>query len=222
MADARIGLEAFNRRLLAMRPEAGEARFVFMEHAFGLPSVKVLPGEFFVWDEDVVVQTVLGSCIAVCLHDPVAKVGGMNHFLLPESQRADPKTGGAPALVESARYGANAMELLINRMMKFGAVRSRLVAKVFGGASVIAGASHLRVGERNVEFVDRYLSTERIPIQARDVLDIHPRRVVFFPSSGKAMVKRLPATSTSEVQRQEAQLRKRTEHTETSGSVELF
>ncbi len=213
-ADA---LAVFTSKLQRMRPEAGEARFVYFEHSFGVPSIKVLPGEFFVWDEDIAIQTVLGSCIAVCLHDAAARVGGMNHFLLPEDGRDQ-----ALVPVESARYGVHAMEMLVNRMMKGGAVRSRLQAKVFGGASVIAGATQLRVGERNVEFVDRYLATERIPVLARDVLDRHARRVVFFPASGKAMVKRLPSTATSEVRDREAELTRRRSAPIQDGTVELF
>ncbi|MGE0311004.1 MAG: chemoreceptor glutamine deamidase CheD [Lautropia sp.] len=212
-----IAMADFTARLQKLRPEAGEARFVYFEHAFGVPSVKVLPGEFFVWNEDIAIQTVLGSCIAVCLHDAVAGIGGMNHFLLPDDGREL-----AVAQADSARYGVHAMELLVNRMMKGGAVRSRLQAKVFGGASVIAGATQLKVGDRNVEFVDHYLATERIPVLARDVLDRHARRVVFFPASGKAMVKRLPSTATSEIRDREADLTKRRTAPMPGGTVELF
>jgi len=126
-------------------------------------------------------MTVLGSCIAACIWDSRAHAGGMNHFMLPDGDNVD---GGG-------RYGSYAMELLINQLFKLGARRESMQAKVFGGAQVIAGFSSLNVGERNTKFVLEYLATERIPVVSQDVLDIHPRKVCFFPATGKALVKRL-------------------------------
>jgi chemotaxis protein CheD len=102
-----------------------------------------------------------------------------------------PDGGGAE---DSGRYGGFAMELLINAMMKYGSARSALEAKVFGGGQVLGGMTSLNVGERNVRFALDYLATERIPIVAKDVLDVHPRKVCFLPHSGKAMVKRLASS----------------------------
>ena len=115
--------------------------------------MKVLPGEYFVDDEDILIMTTLGSCIAACLWDRNAQVGGMNHFMLPEGVG---DSGG--------RYGSYAMELLINEMLKRGATRSTLEAKVFGGGQVISGMNTMNVGERNTSFVLDYLKTERIPV----------------------------------------------------------
>ena len=126
-------------------------------------------------------MTVLGSCIAACIWDGRIRAGGMNHFMLPEGDGAE---GGG-------RYGSYAMELLINHLLKLGARRESMQAKVFGGAQVMAGFSSMNVGERNTKFVLDYLATERIPVVSQDVLDIHPRKVCFFPTSGKALVKRL-------------------------------
>ena len=200
----------------------GEASFVFYDHTFGTEAVKVLPGEYFVWHEDIVIQTVLGSCVAACLCDRGAGIGGMNHFMLPDGND------------DSARYGGYAMELLINELMKRGARRSALEAKVFGGGAVISGMASINIGKQNVEFVQRFLSTEHIPIVSKDVLGVYPRRVAFFPASGKAMVKRLASTNTEMLQKlttgmaepvaqDEAAYRGRvSQRGAAAGSVELF
>lgn len=167
---------------LKARPrKPGEASFFYADHHFQYDAVKVLPGEYYVSNEDLVVMTVLGSCIAACIWDGKARTGGMNHFMLPDGDTAD----------GSGRYGSYAMELLINEMLKLGARRETMQAKVFGGAQVMAGFTTMNVGERNTQFVLDYLSTERIPVVSQDVLDIHPRKVCFFPVTGKALVKRL-------------------------------
>jgi len=168
-------------RLKLMPKSAGEASFFYRDHQFQYEAVKVLPGEYFVAVDDIMIMTVLGSCIAACIWDSRARAGGMNHFMLPEG---DGLEGGG-------RYGSYAMELLINKLLKVGARRESMQAKVFGGAQVMAGLTAMNVGERNTEFVLDYLSTERIPVVSQDVLDIHPRKVCFFPTSGKALVKRL-------------------------------
>ncbi|TCP08905.1 chemoreceptor glutamine deamidase CheD [Caldimonas thermodepolymerans] len=172
-------------RLKARPRKPGEASFFFYDTHFRCEAVKVLPGEYFVHDEDIVILTTLGSCIAACLWDRNLRVGGMNHFMLPDGIGAQ----------DSGRYGSYAMELLINELMKLGATRSSLEAKVFGGGQVISGMNSLNVGQRNTDFVIDYLKTERIPIVSKDVLDIYPRKVCFFPASGKAMVKRLSASN---------------------------
>jgi len=122
-----------------------------------------------------ILTTVLGSCIAACIRDPHAGVGGMNHFLLPEG-------GGADR--DAARFGVNAMELLINGLLKAGAMRNRLEAKLFGGANVIAGLSD--VGSRNARFARKFLGDEAIALVGGDVGGQHPRRIQFWPSSGRA------------------------------------
>ncbi len=130
------------------------------------------------------IMTVLGSCISACIWDGRVRAGGMNHFMLPDGDSAD----------GFGRYGAYAMELLINQMIKIGARRETMQAKVFGGAQVMAGFTSLNVGERNTQFVFDYLSTEHIAVVSQDVLDIHPRKVCFLPVTGKALVKRLAHT----------------------------
>jgi len=198
-------------RLRAKTPSPGEASFFFHETHFKSDAVKVLPGEYYVDDEDLLIMTTLGSCIAACLWDRHARVGGMNHFMLPEG------TG------DSGRYGSYAMELLINELLKRGATRSGLEAKVFGGGAVISGMSSLNVGERNTSFVLNYLKTEHITVVSRDVLDIYPRKVCFLPASGKAMVKRLVPTSSDALLAQDRLAVERAITSSSSGgSVDLF
>ena len=197
---------------LRSRPrKPGEASFFWYEPQFANEAVKVLPGEYFVYHEDILIMTTLGSCIAACLWDRQARIGGMNHFMLPE---------GAG---ESGRYGSFAMELLINEMIKLGATRSTMEAKVFGGGQVISGMNSMNVGERNTSFVLDYLKAERIQVVCKDVLDIYPRKVCFLPASGKAMVKRLAATEGHALRAQERSAAERAVPAATGGgSVDLF
>lgn len=201
------------QELKASPRKPGEASFFFLDHHFQHNAVKVLPGEYFVADESMVIMTVLGSCIAACLWDSRARIGGMNHFMLPDGDSND----------VSGRYGSYAMELLINEMLKRGARRETMQAKIFGGAQVMHNFTTMNVGERNTQFVLSYLQTERIPIVSEDVLDIYPRKVVFFPVTGKAMVKRLAhahpdASVEQEVRGNAVTVAKAT----AGGSVDLF
>jgi chemotaxis protein CheD len=195
-------------QLKAAPRRPGEASFFYYEARFGLDSVKLLPGEWFVHDEDILLATTLGSCIAACLWDRNAHIGGMNHFMLPEGEG------------DSGRYGSFAMELLINELLKRGASRNTLEAKVFGGGQVIGGMTTINVGERNTAFVLEYLRTERIPVVSKDVLDIYPRKVCFLPASGKAMVKRLAPAHPEAIVAQESALAKKAPAA--GGSVDLF
>ncbi|MBW0169904.1 MAG: chemoreceptor glutamine deamidase CheD [Hydrogenophaga sp.] len=178
--------------LKARPPKPGEASFFYHDHHFKHDAVKVLPGEYYVTAEDLMVMTVLGSCIAACIWDPRVRVGGMNHFMLPD--------GGSDT---SGRYGSYAMELLINEMIKLGARREHMQAKVFGGGQVMHTFTTMNVGERNTAFVLDYLQTERIAVISKDVLDIHPRKVCYFPATGKAMVKRLAHSHPETLETQE-------------------
>ena len=198
-------------QLKAQARKPGEASFFFYDAHFQNDAVKILPGEYFVHHEDLLIMTTLGSCIAACLWDRNARIGGMNHFMLPEGNG------------DSGRYGSYAMELLINEMMKRGASRGSMEAKVFGGGQVISGMSTLNVGERNTRFVIDYLKTERIPIMSKDVLDVYPRKVCFLPASGKAMIKRLAPTNTDALVAQDRAAAQRAVPASTGGgSVDLF
>ncbi len=199
-------------RLKAAARKPGEASFFFWDSHFRNDACKVLPGEFFVHDEDILITTTLGSCIAACLWDREKRVGGMNHFLLPD--------GGGNGDV-SGRYGSYAMELLIGEMVKRGATRSTMEAKVFGGGAVLGGMNSINVGERNTAFVMDYLRTERITVVSKDVMDIYPRKVCFLPASGKALVKRLASANADALAAQERAAAARAAP-RAGGSIDLF
>jgi len=185
----------------------------YFDPKFGAHAIKVLPGEYVVTGDDVMLVTLLGSCVSACIRDRLSCIGGMNHFMLPDSECGEG---------DSARYGAYAMEMLINELLKYGAVRDRLEAKVFGGGAVMASLTASNVGERNSEFVKEYLAAERIPMVAQDLGDTCPRRVHFFPASGRVMLKRLPTAQEAEVLAGESLYQRRLRQEPTSGGVELF
>ncbi len=158
---------------------------LYFDRTFDCEAAKILPGEYYYSNKDMVIVTVLGSCVSACIRDRVSGVGGMNHFMLPDGGDADSPVSA------SMRYGTYAMEILINELLTAGAKRENFEAKVFGGGNVLRGFTAINVGERNAKFVKDYLKTEHIRITAEDLIDIHPRKVYFFPRTGKVLVKKL-------------------------------
>ncbi len=158
-------------------------RELYYDSYFGLHAVKIGPGELYASRRNILIVTVLGSCVSACLRDPAARVGGMNHFMLPEH------SGNNTLLSEPARYGAHAMEMLINNLLSMGARRDRLEAKVFGAGRVLTGMSD--VGARNAQFALDYLERERIPVKARDVGGENARKVYLFVETGRVLVKEI-------------------------------
>lgn len=158
----------------------------YFDREFGLSAIKVLPGQYYVTGGDMLLTTVLGSCISACLCDRIAGVGGMNHFMLPDNM--DHAGGKASS---SMRYGAHAMSMLLEELFKAGAQRDRLEAKVFGGGAVLAGMTTLNIGDLNAEFVIRYLRTAQVKVIAQDLRGSLPRRVNYFPQSGRVAVRKL-------------------------------
>jgi chemotaxis protein CheD len=187
----------------------------YFDRHFESEAVKVLPGEYYVTSSNMVLVTVLGSCVSACIRDREKGLGGMNHFMLASS--AD--TSGMSA---SARYGTYAMEILINHLLKLGARRGNLEAKVFGGARVVASLSSSHVGERNSRFVLDYLATEGIAVEGQDLLDVHPRKVYFFPSSGRVLVRKLVRMHNDTLLRREKEYAARLIEAPVSGDIELF
>lgn len=171
----------------------------------------VVQGEFaIVGEPGVVLTTILGSCVATCMWDPIAGVGGMNHFLLP---------GDADASGDSMKYGVNAMELLVNGLLQRGATRAQLRAKLFGGAHVIQNLSD--IGLKNAEFGQKFLQAEGIPCIAQSLGGDRARRVRFWPTTGRAGQMLLDASAP------EAQQAARAKPTpppaaSAAGSIELF
>lgn len=190
---------------------------VYHDNLFQLDAAKLLPGEFYVTPRDMVLVTVLGSCVTACIRDRASGIGGMNHFMLPD---AHPDQDNPASL--SARYGAFAMELLINSLVSLGAQRSLFEAKVFGGGNVLPGVTTLNIGQRNADFAMDFLRTEKIPVVAQDVVGVYPRKVYYFPKSGKVLVKKLRDTHNETIRAREFQYAARLVKEEVAGDVELF
>lgn len=170
--------------------------------------VHIVQGEFRVGGGDLVLSTVLGSCVSACLHDPQARVGGMNHFLLPGDDRNfNPR--------DAERYGVHLMELLVNGLMQLGARRDRLQAKLFGGARVVRGLSD--VGRKNGEFAERFLRYEGIALATHDLGGEKGRRLQFWPASGRARRSFIAAAATISVEHVRQQ-----PAASACGEVELF
>ncbi|MDD2883434.1 MAG: chemoreceptor glutamine deamidase CheD [Dechloromonas sp.] len=187
----------------------------YFDRSFQSEAAKILPGEYFVSDQGMLLVTVLGSCVAACIRDTEAGIGGMNHFMLPDD-------GGRETVTASARYGTYAMEVLINHLLKSGARRNRLEAKVFGGGAVLSSLSSSNVGVRNAEFVLNYLKIEKIPVVAKDLLDAYPRKVYFFSETGRVLVKKLHRVHNDTLFSREQDYKQRLSGSAMEGDVELF
>lgn len=173
-------------------------------------------GDYYVTDQsNEMIITILGSCVAACVHDPVAKVGGMNHFLLPDTGEAALKNAN-----ESTRYGVFAMEQLINGLLKLGAQKSRLEVKVFGGANVINNSS--MIGTKNVAFVREFLRREGLRITSSDLGEDYPRRLRFYPDTGKAMLLKLRRKEDMVVLDEEKRFADALKAKPMEGGIELF
>jgi len=189
---------------------------VYYDRTFDCDAAKILPGEYYFTCKDMVIVTVLGSCVSACIRDRVSGIGGMDHFMLPD--RRDPDS----PVSASMRYGTYAMEVLINDLLKAGARRENLEAKVFGGGNVLRGFIAINVGERNAQFVREYLRAENIRVVAEDLNDIYPRKVYFFPRSGKVLVKKLRQLNNNTLVNREQDYASRLQTSPVAGPVELF
>ncbi len=189
----------------------------YFDKKFGMEAAKILPGEYFATDKDIVLVTVLGSCVAACIRDTRAGVGGMNHFMLPRSER-DP----ANPVSMSARYGTYAMEILINQLIKMGAQRTSMEAKVFGGGNVLRGFTSNNIGESNANFVMEYLHNEGVRVAAEDMLGVHPRKIYYFPRTGKVLVKKIRELHNDTIVERESEYNMRLRNVVVGGDVEMF
>ena len=179
-------------------------------------AAKILPGEFYVTQSDEAVITSLGSCVSACIRDRIYHVGGMNHFMLPEAGGSVALNGGCPS--EAARYGSFAMEQLINEILKAGGRRENLEVKLVGGGRVLANMT-TDIGGKNIRFVQEYLRNEGFEVAGEDLGGTWPRRVVYFPATGKVRVKKLRG---QEVLSQERAYQDRISHQHIEGDIELF
>lgn len=190
-------------------------------------AAKILPGEYYVTTEREVITTVLGSCVSACVRDPVFGIGGMNHFMLP-SGRADASDSWNATMGASARYGNVAMEHLITDIQKFGGVRENLEVKITGGGRILANMTD--VGRRNIQFVREYIRIEGLRLLGEEVGDIYPRKVVYWPLTGRVQVKKLRSMHNNTLVEREQQYMKEIEQPapapaedfSESGDIELF
>lgn len=203
---------------MAQIPDEHVGTNFYFDRNFDSEAVKLLPGEYFVTNKDMMLVTVLGSCVAACIRDHRSGIGGMNHFMLPDA-------GGDSnnPLNASARYGTYAMEILINQLLKLGAQRSNLEAKVFGGGNVIESMTVTNIGQRNADFVLNFLKMEKIKVVAQDLVDIFPRKVYFFPKSSRVMVKKLRNIRNTEISVRESAYKQALDKVNVGGGeIELF
>jgi len=181
---------------------------------------KILPGEYYVTGHEEVITTVLGSCVSACIRDPDTGFGGMNHFMLPGNEAKNlGKWGGEDCL--ATRYGIAAMENLINDLLKQGARKSRLELKLFGGGKILDMGIN-NVGGRNVEFAKEFAQTEGLVPLAEDLGGPYPRKVNYFPKTGKVMVRRLRSIQKKAVLDQDKRYESILNKKEIPGDIELF
>lgn len=187
----------------------------YWDPAINIVVAKILPGEFYVTNKEEGITTVLGSCISACVRDTEARVGGMNHFMLPankEDKLAD--------LSAANRYGNYAMEALINEVLKNGGKRKNLEVKVVGGGRILEKMTN--IGKMNIDFVRKYIEDESLALVGEDVGDIYPRKVIYLPYSGKVKVKRLRSLHTNTILERENNYLRSIETKDVGGEVELF
>ncbi len=191
---------------------------LYFDRTFDCEAAKISPGEFYYTDKNMLIVTVLGSCISACIRDNVSGIGGMNHFMLPDSASADRDS----PVSESMRYGTYAMEVLINQLLRNGARRENLEAKIFGGGNVLKSFTTTNVGERNAAFVKRFLKEERIRITGEDLLDVFPRKVYYFPKTGKVLVKKLKELNNFTLVKREEAYASKLKTNDVGGEIDLF
>ncbi len=200
-------------------PGAGptDARRRYLDQGIGATVIQVLQGDCYVSAApDEVLTTVLGSCVSACVRDPVARCGGMNHFLLPAGRERPVEDIAAASL----RYGSFAMEQLINTVMASGGHRERLEIKVFGGANVMRGMT--AIGHRNADFVEEFLRSEGFEVAAQHLRGIWPRKIQFFPHSGQVRMRELKDGSATGLIGREVREGPRVAANPAGGTIELF
>jgi chemotaxis protein CheD len=191
----------------------------YWEGDTGRWTVKLLPGECYATRNDEAITTVLGSCISACIRDPGTGLGGMNHFMLAEQLQGSRERPGS-GFSQINRYGCFAMESLINHLMRHGAQRDRLEIKVFGGGRILKSTTD--IGARNIAFIHSWARTEGMRLVAHDLGGVQPRKLVYFPASGLARVRKLPAIESRSIADRELYYLKHLIEEPEEGQVEIF
>ena len=182
-------------------------------------AAKLLPGEYYVTLRGEMICTVLGSCVSACVRDRITGIGGMNHFMLP-LDRSRGESVWADASSAATRYGNIAMERLINDLLKAGAKRANLEFKLFGGGKVLATMTD--VGAGNIAFVRNYMLAEGFAVAGEDLGDVYPRKVHFYPETGRVRVKKLLSTRNDTIFARERTYLQQVSTAPQTGDVELF
>jgi len=183
-------------------------------------SAKLLPGEYYVTYEDEMITTVLGSCVSACIRDSISGVGGMNHFMLPETSKTKLASRDESVIGTALRYGNYAMEHLINTILQNGGKRKNLEVKLFGGGKIIATLGD--VGSRNIAFVMDYVDMEALKLVSHDLGDIYPRKVNYFPKTGKVRMKKIKDLHNETIIMREKQYGSQIKDIEIESDIELF
>jgi len=182
-------------------------------------AAKLLPGEYYVTKDDELITTVLGSCISACIRDPIAGIGGMNHFMLPETTESRLQQGAEAVVGNATRYGNYAMEHLINTILSEGGKRKNLEVKLFGGGKIIPTMSD--VGLKNIEFVLEYVDAEALKLLGQDLGDIYPRKVNFYPKTGRVRMKKIQDLHNDTLVMRETNYRKSIKDVPVESEVEI-
>ncbi len=191
----------------------------YWDNVHEVDAAKILPGEFYVTREHELVSTVLGSCVSACIRDVSLGVGGMNHFMLPIEKGAK----NADTNSESARYGNHAMEMLINAILKAGGLKKNLEVKLFGGGRVLASMTKIDVGQQNIDFIQNYVELEKLMVATEDLGDIFPRKVLYFPQTGRVLMKKLRKVHNETLEKREKRYQEQLRQEKIdSGDIELF
>jgi len=181
---------------------------------------KILPGEYYVSSHDEILVTVVGSCVSACIRDSVIGIGGMNHFMLPTQVVVSGGSSWERTQVNAAtRYGSYAMEHLINEILKHGGTRDNLEVKLFGGGRIMANMGN--IGQQNIDFVKNYVKTESLNLLAEDLGDIYPRKILFYPTTGRVRVKKLRAMEQTVLERENT-YRRNLEKQPIENDIDLF
>ena len=191
----------------------------YWDHRLQTIAAKILPGEYYVTLSNELITTVLGSCVSACIRDSVLGIGGMNHFLLPLSN-GEAWSTDMQVVSLASRYGNYAMEHMINDILKQGGRRKNLEVKIFGGSKIINSMTD--VGNSNIRFVRNYLQVESLAILAEDVGGTNPRKVMYFPDTGKVMVKRIKELHNDTILKRESAYIESLDDNVSAGDIDLF
>ena len=205
LPQALPGFEAINR---------------YWDNKHDIYAAKIVQGEYYVTTHDEIITTVLGSCVSACIRDQKFGIGGMNHFMLPIESKYKSSAWRDSPVDTAARYGNVAMERLINVILSHGGRRDNLEIKVFGGGRLLNIA--MDVGRDNIDFIKKYLHTERLEIMAEDLGGEYPRKLEYFPASGRARVKKLLRTHNDTIYQREKNYIEALKTTAVEGGVEIF